>query len=170
MQTPNEIRVEHNRKAAQLSKKQLMEQLSESSQSFCSNLRFLINMLWLKNKGDEDICSLKSRVTMATNSNPMTIIEIAGPHFFKYRESLTARKINFFIDQDFVNDVKEAQKVHDIKGDSSSAGEVIKIIKNTFKSFKEAEQTAIMNKAIDMLTAYSKYLIATKQLAAQSTQ
>ncbi len=164
-QETKQLRADHNRTVMQNTKKDLVETLGRTSQDFCAHSRFMMNMLWLRNQKNEDITDLKRRITIATNSNPVTIIEIAGPQFFKYRESLKARQVDFFLNKEYMDEIKEVQTVHDVKGDTSSADEVIKTIKTTFSSFKDAEKTIILNKAIEMLSFYTQYLIATKKLA-----
>lgn len=165
-----QLRMDHNRANMQKTKRELIDMRGKACQDFCGHLRRLTNMLWSRNKDNDDINSIKRRLNIATNSNPMTIIEIAGPQFFAFRESLTARKIDFFIERDFEQDVYKVQKTHEIEGDSSSANEVINVIKSTFISFSEAEKTIILNTAIDMLSCYARYLVCTKKLNEQKSQ
>jgi hypothetical protein len=158
--------VELNRSKMQKSKQELMNELGKNSTEFCNNLKFLVNMLWNCNKDNGDITALKERLKIAARTNPITIIEIGGPQFFKYRESLRAKKLDFFLDKDFSEDVEATKREHGISGDTSSATEVIQIIKTTFSTFKDNEKTIIVDKAYEMLQTYIRYLMAAKALKA----
>ena len=160
------LTVNQNRNKMQKSKKELMEELSKNSVEFCNTLKFLVNMLWNCNKDNGDITALKEKLKIAASSNPISIIEIGGPQFFKYRDSLREKKLDFFLDKDFSEDVEATKREHGISGDTSSATEVITIIKTTFNSFNDNEKTIIVDKAYEMLKNYIRYLSAAKALKA----
>jgi hypothetical protein len=162
--TTGEIRSEHSLLKTQQNKRELMDILGKSSQDFCGHLKFLINTLWLKNQRDDDIIDLKRRVGIATSTNPMMIIKMAGPYFFKYRVSLSKRQADFFLDKDFKDDVREVAVELEMTDEINTAHEVIKKVKKTWTSFNDPEKNILLTKAIEMLGFYAKFLMATKQL------
>ena len=159
-----EMRAAKAHTAYQLDKKQATELYNTSCQDFCSHLRFMVNTLWLKNQRDDDISDLKRRVGIATTSNPVTIIKLAGPYFFKYRESLSQRKVDFFLGKDYKEEVEELATQQNISVELKSAGEVINKIKDTWKTFNEQEKHIILTKSVEMLSQYARFLTASKRL------
>lgn len=162
--TIEEVRASKAHSTFQLDKKQATDMYNTACQDFCSHLRYLVNTLWLKNQRDDDICDLKRRVGIATNSNPVTIIKLAGPYFFKYRESLSNRKVDFFLNKDYKEEVEELATQQNISVELKSAGEVIAKIKDTWKSFNEQEKHIILTKSVEMLSQYARFLTASKRL------
>lgn len=171
MSKPNEnIRKDIMHRREQGNRKELKDTMETNAVQFCANLRFLMNNLCSKNPKDDDLIDLKRRLNLATTSNPRTIIEIAGPYFFKYRKSIASGNMDKFVDGDYMDDVREAAQKNDIKGDVESVSDIIVKIKSTWKLFKPAEKQVTTTKIVEMLSFYAQYLMSQKKLKALKTK
>ncbi len=160
------LRTERTLKKVQDMRKSLVNQKEESATKFCKNLRYLMNCLYLKNKKDDDILQMQERVRIATQTNPITVIQTAGPYFYKYRNQLAKRDMNFFLspETDFRNDVAEANRTNGGDIDVDSTPEVVQKMRETWSQYSSPERNVIMQKAVEMLGYVAQYTKADKTL------
>ena len=163
-QEQDQIRENHNLRKMQGLKNKLQLEKEDAAKSFCQHLRYLMNCLYLKNKNDDNILQMQERVRIASTTNPITVIETAGPYFYKYRTQLARRNMDFFKVQDFTGDVEEAAKTSEAQVDVSNTPEVITTMRNTWDQFMPAEHNVILQKAIEMLGFVAGYTKADRAL------
>lgn len=160
----NPIRETHDRLNNQQTRKTYIDVKDKAAADFCKHLNFMVRILKEKNPRDDDIEDLVRRVNLVTSASSTVVIETAGPYFFKYREKILARNPDFFMNNDFSNDVKEVAQQHDVVDDINSAFEMIEKIKKSWKLYSMQEQQTLLMKNEEMLKCYARYLSSVKKL------
>lgn len=112
----------------------------------------LFNLLHSKKKKDADIEKLKVVLMSVKNHIPNQIIELSGPHLWRYREEIYANKIEFFLTKDFNEELKN------VKEDIDHAKRVIQVIKDLWGASNAQEQAFVKEKVREMLVIYANYL------------
>lgn len=112
----------------------------------------LFTLLHSKKKKDADIEKLKTILVSLKNHTPNQIIELSGPHLWRYREEIYENKIEFFLTKDFKEELSA------VKEDIDQAKRVIQVIKDLWVNSNAQEQAFVKEKVREMLVIYANYL------------
>lgn len=151
-----------------MSKEELQAEQDKQVKDFNAALAFMIRCVVDKNKKDEDIKDINDKFLAVKRENPSIVVIHGGPRVWKYREEIKKGEINFFLDNNFEDDVEEVQKeVQDEIPEAADTKKVMEImtkIKLSWHRFNKEEQEEIMKRAKKLVKTYAAYLATDKQL------
>lgn len=140
----------------------------KSVTNFISNLNVILNAVYQKNKKDDDMNSLRDKFNVVRKENPNGLVEMAGPSIWKYREKIKDENVNFFLNNSFEEDIKEAQEKASVAeiSEFEDVPVLLNKAKRAWHSFTLIEQQTIIKTIKTILQSYATYLSTCKELAA----
>jgi hypothetical protein len=149
---------------ATLSRRDIINMRDTSMSKFNADLTSIVNAVYSKNKKDDEIISIKDKLSIARKENPVGLIEIAGPHIWKYREQIERENISFFIRNNFENDIIEASKEIAEITEFEKTSVLLDKAKSVWHMLLKEEQIHMIKLIKSLLQHYSTYLSASKKL------
>jgi hypothetical protein len=150
------------------SRQELLNNKDKSMKSFLSDISFIIEAVYSKNKTDSDMLEIRDKFAVARRENPSGLVEIAGPYIWKYREQIKNEQVNFFLDRDFFEDIKEAKQTKGEEIVEMTEFEDVPVImdkvKKTWVMFQKPEQQTLIKKVQSMLQHYCRYISVSREL------
>lgn len=130
---------------------------------FVDDVNMIINCFWQINKKEETIIKAKELFSILRKENPEFIVSNSGPYIWKYRKEISSGDVNTLLNNDFKEEIIE------IRGNlpdciDTDLESFIFTIKKTWRLFKPMEQEIIKKKLKNILSIYSGYVAACKQL------
>lgn len=139
--------------------------LGDYTSAFNENLTKLINALLSKNRDNVDLLQMKDQLNVARKEMPRNIVELVGPHVWKYREQISNRDFNNLLNNVYENDVIEAAGDEIVDNDKlAKASRIIQICKLTWHMFTAPEKEVIIKYITALLSGYAGYLSAIKHV------
>lgn len=144
----------------------LQQESTNAVKQFVSDMTFIIEAIYQKNKKDPQIIELKDNFCIIRREDPTAIIAKAGPYLWKYREQIKQQNIAFFLNNEFEADIATATTAG--KFLEATTFEDLPILlekcKNTWHLFQTTEQEALIKKIRGLLRSYALYISVQKQI------
>ena len=143
------------------------ETKDKSVADFVRDMTFVVNAIVLKNKKDEHMTEIRDKYLVAKTETPDSILQYAGPYFWKYREAIRNGKMAEIINNDFTSEIADFN--NSLKDDASfeTINVIIDKIKRTWNFFSESEKIAMIAKFKNLLSSYSTYVMADKAITSK---
>jgi hypothetical protein len=141
----------------------LTDTKEKSVVDFTSEMTFIVNAMFNKNKKDDDIIGIRDGYLIAKRENPECIIVQVGPYFWKYRDTISSGNLNPLLNSDFRDDISAQGYMPEVSSyDQIQA--VMSKVKRTWHLFTPVEQETMKKKFKFMVSCYATYLGACKQI------
>jgi hypothetical protein len=148
-------------------------EISAVSKNYSLNLGSLVDAVLTKHPKDAQLQGVVDKFNILRREDPMRTIELGGPHLWKYREQIHAENVNFFLNNNFKEDIVTGAAACNQVIDSSqidSITDLLDKVKLTWHMYSESEQGVLIKKIKAALACYAKYISLQKQLQALENQ
>lgn len=144
----------------------LLEVRDKAVSNFVLNMSKIIQAVKEKQKQNFDIIKIQDLFSVARRETPEMIVQMAGPYIWKYREQISAGNANFFLDNNFEEDIMEANGKKEIAeiSEFENTALLMQCAKRTWHMFIPAEKENIVKLTKSLLLEYIRYISARKQL------
>lgn len=149
-------------------RKKIRKSMDDARRAFNKDMADLIKLACERNQANEDLKTIRSIFATIRAAEPTIIITNAGPYIWKYREQIAKKDANFFLKNNFENDIADfyddpvPDEQHDFTEDE--VGEVLKSIKRTWHLLSAPEKGVIWTTAIGLLRSYAQYVQAERKV------
>jgi hypothetical protein len=147
-------------------KRDTIRMRDDSVRDFVNALNQVISAVYSKDKRDDSIIAIRDKFNVIRKEAPDRVITMAGPYLWKYREQIGEGNVNFFLNCDFEEDIKEAQRDSEL-AEITEFSEIPKLLgkaKRIWHCFTKEEKNVVMNHIKTMLQKYACYVSAEKSL------
>lgn len=157
MESPQRISTE--------SPQHLKQESANAVKQFVSDMTFIIEAIYQKNKKDPQIIELKDKFCIIRREDPTAIIAKAGPYLWKYREQIKQQNITFFLNNEFETDIVAATPAEVLEATTfEDVPILLEKCKNTWHMFQITEQETLIKKIRGLLRSYALYISVQKQI------
>ena len=126
-------------------------------ETFNSTLRILVRSLAGRLPNDVQITRIQKSIVLVIDTLPLYALEQVGPYLYKYKDSLAREDIDFFLANDYQDELSAAKDAN--KRDAAAF--LIPKLKECAASMSRDEQEECKSLALDMLVSYMEYLHCT---------
>lgn len=140
-------------------KKILQDSLEESKNVYCKTINDLMNIVARKFPADENIIIIKEKFKAALACDKRTVVIKSGPFIWKYRVEISKRNEEFFLKQDFNNEIKQKSGFG-----TNELRTIIENLRNCWISLNIVEKNMLWNQLGKLLKYYAQYLGSEKKL------
>jgi len=140
------------KKPATKSKQTLLNEQSDTIESFVRGVGSLIRILLAKNQKDEDILEINEKFNAVKTRIPLKIVDAGRKSMWKYAVAISKEDENVLLSKDF------AQEYADVKDTLKEEGEFEKFpiilgkVKFTWRCFNKGEKAAVWEIAKGMIS------------------
>jgi hypothetical protein len=139
-------------------KTELLEEmtLAQCTVRFNSVLKQIANNLTVYFPKDDIVIRAKKRVRLAIDQFPVWVIKEVGSHMYKYRKQILAKDMNFFIKNNYDEEMEE-----NVRNNPETAGYsayLMPRVKDAWKASKESERADYYTKILKMLKGYIDFM------------
>ncbi len=134
----------------------------EALRGFIEAFRFLIRVTYNKNVNDEDFAWYQNAYSIAAKSNPIIIIQKAGPPLWDLREKIENGDINYFLEASF-DDSFAKHRDKGVPDEMDHEKQLIKKLRVVFHLFSQPEKEEIRQKFIKAIKCFAEYVRFSKE-------
>jgi hypothetical protein len=152
-----------------MNKDNLLRSRDDAVKKFNLGMGKIIQAVKEKQKNNTDIIAIQDMFSVARKEAPEMIVQMAGPYLWKYREPIMQGDSGFFLDNDFEQDIIEAQNKKDIAeiSEFENTALLMQCAKRTWHMFLPMEKENVIKLTKGLLSDYVKYLSACRALSEQ---
>lgn len=125
----------------------------EHVNTFIRLVKKLVSRLSEKFGNDAQVRAIKNKLTLASDMLPVNVVEITGKYLYKYRDQIVAEDEAFFVNNDFDDDLANA----DDPEDAELAALLIPKLRAAYYSSTKAEIADYIEIVGEMLDSYLEY-------------
>lgn len=133
--------------------------------TYNARLNDLTSIAVEKNRSDDNVQIVRDTLRAAQAADATTVLIKTGPFVWKYREQISKRDENFFINNKFQSEIDESKRLvtkQDFNDDEITS--LMQSLKRTYHLMTMPEREVIWRHVIDMLKAYAQFLGCEKKL------
>lgn len=150
-----------------MNRESLLATRDKAVSNFANNMSKIIQAVKEKQKQNIDIIKIQDMFSVARRETPEMIVQMAGPYIWKYREQISTGNVDFFLANNFEEDIIEANGKKEIAeiSEFENTALLMQCAKRTWHMFIPAEKQNIIKLIKSLLQEYAKYISACKRLS-----
>ncbi|MDE2097652.1 MAG: hypothetical protein KGL39_10425 [Patescibacteria group bacterium] len=128
-------------------------------EKFMRNIKLLTLDMKKRFPRDAMVDRIEKRVALASNVDPLFVMQTVGEYLIKFQKQITAKDEKFFVENSYDAELKNPVKEE--KADMSKY--LLPKVKESWKTLKQKDKDAYFSVVIHMLELYVTYQIGTAE-------